>query len=90
MLRKQPTLLHRNVSDLRTRLTVLCQTLRLPPESLVSLLVHNNALVTHYDDIAQRVDYLKKYLGRPGEAACAALCEVICCSNWCLGGWVMC
>jgi hypothetical protein len=91
MLRKQPTLLYRNVSDLRTRMTVLCQTLRLPPESLVSLLVHNNTLMIHYDDIAPRVDYLKKALGLPGEAAAAALCAMLCCAMllhcvpWCVG-----
>lgn len=72
LLRKQPNLLRRNVSELRTRMTVLCQTLRLPPESLVSLLVHNNVLVTHFADIPQRVNYLEKYLGLPGEQACAA------------------
>lgn len=56
-----------NTSTLLNRITVVCQSLRLPPELRDSLLTgQHRPLLSHCADIPHRLECLKEYLGLPG------------------------
>lgn len=61
-----PYILSWNVSTLLSRITLVCQVLRLPAELRPTLLGANRPLVDHHSSMAERVDFLSQALQLPG------------------------
>jgi hypothetical protein len=72
LVRRNPAILTWNTSTLLNRITVVCQSLRLPPELREALLTRQHRpLLSHSADIPHRLVFLKEYLGMPGASFAA-------------------
>lgn len=80
LVRSNPAILSWNTSTLLNRITVVWQSLRLPPELREVLLTRpHRPLLSHSADIPHRLEFLKEYLGMPGVsfAACTSTCRCL-------------